>query len=108
MTDQQTYTVEELNMIKDTRRFDLRRIIGGVFVLYGVIVTIIGFAPTRAEMAMTGGININLWSGLGMLIVGILFFVWDHFAPVPAADIVHELTSLEQKRAEGAGETLPD
>jgi hypothetical protein len=70
--------------VRSTRRFDLRRILGGLFVLYGVIVTIVGIANPAADTAKTGGIAINLWTGIGMLIAGILFFLWDRLSPVPA------------------------
>ncbi|MFF4660734.1 hypothetical protein [Streptomyces sp. NPDC001381] len=58
------------------RIFDLRRIIGGLFVLYGVIVTITGLTDSDAEIDKAQGININLWTGLGMLALGIFFLVW--------------------------------
>jgi hypothetical protein len=56
--------------------FDLRRIIGGVFVLYGVLLTIVGLTDSDAEIQKASGININLWAGLGMLALGILFLIW--------------------------------
>ena len=56
--------------------FDLRRIIGGLFVLYGVIVTITGLTDSDAEIDKAQGININLWTGLGMLALGLFFLAW--------------------------------
>ena len=102
------YTAEQLKHIRDTRRFDLRRIIGGVFVVYGVIVTLVGLVDPAADVKPTGGIAINLWTGIGMLIVGIFFFVWDHFAPVPAEDIVTAEQREEQLRREGEGRLEDD
>ncbi|CAL9526625.1 hypothetical protein [Streptomyces pilosus] len=58
------------------RLFDIRRIIGGLFVLYGVIVTIAGFTASDADIDKAEGVNINLWTGLGMLILGLLFLLW--------------------------------
>lgn len=58
------------------RIFDLRRIIGGLFVLYGVIVTITGLTDGHAEIDKAEGININLWTGLGMLLLGLFFLAW--------------------------------
>jgi hypothetical protein len=58
------------------RIFDLRRIIGGLFVVYGVIVTIAGLTDSDAEIDKAQGININLWTGLGMLALGIFFLLW--------------------------------
>ncbi|MER5720273.1 hypothetical protein [Streptomyces sp. NPDC002132] len=58
------------------RIFDLRRIIGGLFVLYGVILMITGLTDTDAEIDKAQGININLWTGLGMLLLGLFFLTW--------------------------------
>ncbi|MER5429231.1 hypothetical protein [Streptomyces sp. NPDC002588] len=66
------------------RIFDLRRIIGGLFVLYGVIVTITGLTDSDAEIDKAQGININLWTGLGMLALGIFFLVWLWLRPAAA------------------------
>ncbi|MFJ3672285.1 hypothetical protein ACIPSE_38095 [Streptomyces sp. NPDC090106] len=63
------------------RIFDLRRIIGGLFVLYGVIVTLAGVNPSDATLDKAEGVNINLWTGLGMLILGVFFLVWLKLRP---------------------------
>src|SRR5262245_12270927 len=65
------------------RIFDLRRIIGGLFVLYGVIVTITGITDSQAEIDKAQGININLWTGIGMLLLGVFFLVWLWLRPTP-------------------------
>ncbi|MEU9450596.1 hypothetical protein [Streptomyces sp. NPDC048277] len=65
------------------RIFDLRRIIGGLFVLYGVIVTIAGITDSQAEIDKAQGININLWTGIGMLLLGVFFLVWLKLRPTP-------------------------
>jgi hypothetical protein len=56
--------------------FDLRRIIGGVFVVWGVLLIILGLTDSTKEANKAAGININLYAGIGMLIVGIVFVVW--------------------------------
>ncbi|MPY35212.1 hypothetical protein FNH09_29395 [Streptomyces adustus] len=63
------------------RIFDLRRIIGGLFVVYGVIVTIAGISPSDASLHKSEGVNINLWTGLGMLLLGVFFLVWLKLRP---------------------------
>jgi hypothetical protein len=63
-------------------RFDIRRVIGGLFVIYGVILTVVGFGASPADKHKAAGININLWTGLGMLAVGVLFVVWALWRPV--------------------------
>lgn len=95
-------SAEDRALVASTRRFDLRRILGGVFVLYGVIVTIIGIVHYSSDVDRTKGIAINLWAGLAMLVLGILFFVWDRFAPVTEEDILRNREELE---AEGEGKT---
>ena len=56
--------------------FDLRRIIGGVFTVWGVLLIILGLTDSEEEANKAAGININLYAGIGMLIVGIVFVVW--------------------------------
>ena len=62
--------------------FDIRLMIGGLFTLYGVALTIYGFFTTEADLAKAAGININLWLGLGMLVLGLLFLLWRRLDPV--------------------------
>jgi hypothetical protein len=72
------------------RLFDIRRIIGGLFVVYGVIVTIAGITASDADLDKAEGVNINLWTGLGMLALGVFFLVWLKLRPVapPPPDVV--------------------
>ncbi|MGW2516620.1 hypothetical protein ACWC09_06225 [Streptomyces sp. NPDC001617] len=65
------------------RIFDLRRIIGGLFVVYGVIVTIAGITDDQAAIDKAQGININLWTGIAMLLLGVFFLVWLKLRPTP-------------------------
>ncbi len=63
--------------------FDLRFIIGGLLTVYGVILTLLGiFNATDEELARGDGFNVNLWAGLGMLVVGIGFGVWARWRPL--------------------------
>jgi hypothetical protein len=62
--------------------FDLRRIIGGVFVAWGVLLTILGLTDSEAEANKAAGININLYAGIGMLIVGLIFLAWAFTRPL--------------------------
>jgi hypothetical protein len=56
--------------------FDLRRIIGGLFTVYGIVLIVLGITGSSAETHKAAGVNINLWAGIGMLIGGLLFVVW--------------------------------
>ncbi|MFF5639321.1 hypothetical protein [Streptomyces sp. NPDC012825] len=63
------------------RLFDIRRIIGGLFTLYGVMVTLAGVTADDADLRKAVGVNINLWTGLGMLALGLFFLVWLKLRP---------------------------
>ncbi len=62
--------------------FDLRRIIGGVFVAWGVLLVILGIFDSEEEIEKAAGVNINLYAGLGMLVVGLFFLVWAFTRPL--------------------------
>ncbi len=87
---------EKDRVVASTRRFDLRRILGALFVLYGVLCTIVGVVQYSSDVARTHGIAINLWTGLSMLVVGALFLVWDRLSPVPEEDIVANLEQTDE------------
>jgi membrane-bound ClpP family serine protease len=63
--------------------FDIRFIIAGLIGVYGIILVLLGlFNATDEELARGDGLNINLWAGLGMIIVSIAFGVWARIRPV--------------------------
>jgi len=62
-----------------TGLFDLRWLIGGLFTLYGVLLTIAGFFIGTAK---SNGININIWLGVGMLVLGLFFLGWARLRPL--------------------------
>jgi hypothetical protein len=66
--------------------FDLRRIIGGVFVALGLLLTILGLFDSQEEIDKAAGVNINLWAGLGMLVLGLLFLAWAFARPLFDSD----------------------
>ena len=47
-----------------------------MFVLYGLILIALGLFGSSASKHKAAGININLWTGLGMLIFGALMIFW--------------------------------
>jgi hypothetical protein len=67
------------------RLFDVRRVIGGLFVVYGLIVSVAGLFDTPAEIAKSQGVRINLWTGLAMLAFGVLFLLWQWWRPIEVA-----------------------
>lgn len=62
--------------------FDIRLMIGGLFVVYGVLLTVSGFFTSDKERAKAADININLWLGLGMLALGLFFLAWRQLNPI--------------------------
>jgi len=64
------------------RLFDIRLLIGGLFTLYGLMLGIAGLFTSSADRQKASGININLWLGIGMLVVGLLFLLWRQLNPL--------------------------
>ena len=67
---------------RSRRLFDLRYLIGGLFTLYGVVLTVVGIFDSGEEITKAAGIRINLWVGLGMLVVGLAFLAWARLRPL--------------------------
>lgn len=65
-----------------SKLFDLRYLIGGLMGLYGVVLIVVGLFDSPAEIDKAAGIRINLWMGLGMLAVGLLFLLWARTRPL--------------------------
>ena len=83
--------------------FDIRNFIGTLLGLFGLILVIMGLvAFTPDEAAKTEGMNANLWAGLAMLVVGVLFMVWSKVDPIrmvvrdnePGAEDPHDIAAL--------------
>jgi len=75
---------------------DLRSVIGLLFVVYGVVLTILGLiGETPEELAKAGGLALNLWTGLAMLVGGIVFYVWA-FAKPPMPPDPDEAAHFEE------------
>jgi hypothetical protein len=86
---------EEIRAAKIANRFDIRRIIGGLFLVYGVVLVVTGIAGSHAVKHKAAGININLWTGLAMLIVAGLMIAWALLRPT--------VPEPEETRGEGSG-----
>jgi xanthine/uracil/vitamin C permease (AzgA family) len=70
-----------------TSAFDIRLIIALLLGVYGLVLTILGlFFVTDEDIQKSSGVNINLWTGLAMLVVCALFALWARLRPlrVPA------------------------
>ena len=53
-----------------------------LFGVYGVVLTNQGTVEDEAQLAKAAGIDINLWSGLTMIMVAALFLVWARLRPL--------------------------
>ena len=73
---------DESRVERAANLFDLRRIIGGVFVVWGVLLVVLGLFDSEEEIEKAAGVNINLYAGLGMLALGLLFLVWAFTRPL--------------------------
>nr|WP_193106639.1 hypothetical protein [Brachybacterium sp. FME24] len=61
----------------------MRNFIGTLLGLFGVLLTLMGlFAFDDAAAAKTGGPNANLWAGLAMVVVALLFVLWTKLDPI--------------------------
>ncbi|MBC8091287.1 MAG: hypothetical protein H7Y15_04965 [Pseudonocardia sp.] len=62
--------------------FDLRTVIAALFGVFGAILTVLGLLGTSEEdLAKAGGIALNLWTGIGMLVLAAIFATWQRLRP---------------------------
>ncbi len=73
---------EEIRAARAANRFDIRRLIGALFVVYGLILTILGIVGSSHVKTKAAGINVDLWTGIGMLVFGALMIFWALSRPV--------------------------
>lgn len=63
--------------------FDIRTFIALLIGIYGVVLVVTGLVGTSEdELDRAGGLNINLWAGIGMIVVAVLFQAWAKLRPV--------------------------
>jgi hypothetical protein len=62
--------------------FDIRRIIGGLFLLYGVVLFVLGLGASDADVQRAHGINVNLWVGVSLLATAACFIAWALIRPL--------------------------
>lgn len=63
--------------------FDIRLIIALLIGLYGLVLTVLGIGFTSdEEIERSAGVNINLWAGIGMLLVAAAFTLWTVLRPL--------------------------
>jgi hypothetical protein len=86
---------DEARAARAANRFDIRRLIGGLFVLYGVVLMVVGIVGSHTVKNKAAGINIDLWTGIGMLVFGALMIFWALARPT--------MPEPPETRGEGSG-----
>lgn len=94
-------TEEERRLVVFSRRYDLRNIIGLVMAVYGVVAVVMGLLNGEADRAQAAGIAINLWTGVPLVLVGVVFFWWARLSPRPVSDLVRDEEEQEESQEEG-------
>ena len=84
--------------------FDIRNIIGALLGIYGVVLTIAGFAPGLLREREKGasdnpvdlyfGTDANWWVGLALIGVAVVFFAWAWLRPVRVRKHPRETTAM--------------
>lgn len=63
--------------------FDVRTIIGLLLGIYGVVLTVTGLVGTsEQELAKAGNVNLNLWTGIALVVASAVFSAWVRLRPV--------------------------
>ena len=66
-----------------TSAFDIRLIIALLTGIYGIVLTVLGlFVTSGEEIEKSAGVNINLWAGLALIVVSLLFGIWARVRPL--------------------------
>ena len=86
---------EEEAAARAANRFDVRRIIGGLFMLYGIVMIVTGIVGSHHVKTKAAGINIDLWTGIGMVLFAALMIAWALWRPV--------MPDPSERRGEGSG-----
>ena len=86
---------DETRAARIANLFDIRRIIGGLFLLYGVILVVTGIVGSHHVKNKAAGINIDLWTGIAMLIFAAIMIAWALLRPVAPEPV--------EQRGEGSG-----
>ena len=60
---------------------DIRNIIGALLGIYGAILVLMGLFGDE-EGDKTGDVNANLWAGLAMVVVSVIFIAWARLRPI--------------------------
>ena len=69
-----------------TRRagaFDIRVVIAALFCVFGPILVGMGlFGTSDADLEKSDGMNVNLWTGIGLIVAAAVFLLWTWLRPI--------------------------
>ena len=97
---------EEARNWRLAKMFDLRTFIGVLFVIFGVLVIIPGIIADPADIEKAAGINLALWVGGFMLLLGVIFLAWVLASPPPPVtkeEMAAAKKALEEMGTSGGG-----
>jgi predicted benzoate:H+ symporter BenE len=80
--------------------YDVRTVIAALIGFYGVVLTVVGIVDnSESDRAKTGDVNANLWAGIAMIVVALVFALWLKLRPV-----VVDPAALERQAGEGTSD----
>ena len=86
--------------------FDIRTVIAALLGFYGGVLVVGGLvAPSDADLRRAGGLNINLWAGVGLIVVAGALQTWAMLRPVVVPkrfDADHEAREVAADEAAAA------
>ena len=68
--------------IRAANLFDIRRIIGGLFLLYGIVLLVLGLGASDEDLRRADGVNVNLLVGICLLVMAASFIAWALWRPL--------------------------
>jgi len=74
--------LSEEQVERATNLLDIRRIIGSLLGIYGVLLLGAGVFGSDADKNKASGVNINLWVAFALLVASALFWLWASTRPL--------------------------
>ena len=86
--------------------FDIRTFITMLIGIYGLVLVVMGlFFTSEEDLAKADDLNINLWAGLGMVVLAALFQAWAMWRPVVVPE--HERREHDERARRDDDPTTP-
>ncbi|MEU2349263.1 hypothetical protein [Modestobacter sp. NPDC049651] len=63
--------------------YDVRTVISALIGVFGIVLVVMGLINNSGEeIEKAGGVNANLWTGIGMVVFAVLVALWTWLRPV--------------------------